>query len=126
MYVGLAACEYSSQSSLSAHIFDSPYMRAVWNETNIIISVTNDLLSLRKELRQGCIESIVPLTCASGLAVQDAVAEATRKLEASKHRFNKAATSLIDRYARDERSLYQLSAFVEVCKCNCVGNLMWR
>ena len=126
VYIGIAMGEYANKSSLTSYIFETFHMQTIWNETNKIISITNDLLSLRKELRQGCIDSMIPLSCATGKSAQDAIIDATNELKVAKDRFDNAAAGLIAGCGSDKALLRQLSAFIEVCRSNCVGNLIWR
>jgi hypothetical protein len=126
VYISSAAGEYSISCHLPRRIVCSGAMKALWNETNIIISITNDLLSLRKEIRQGCVNSIVPLTFAATNDVQTAITATVEALKASKERFDYAATDLLTA-SQDDQDLYpEINRFIEVQRSNCVGNLLWR
>ena len=105
---------------------DSPERQAIWDETNLIISVTNDILSLKKEIKQGCINTIILLATASGKSVQDSIIEAVDVLRKSKARFDIAAESLVAIHGNAENVVSQIRAFIEVCRSNRVGNLVWR
>jgi hypothetical protein len=61
-YITSAASDFSMgcDSALPLEVMQCSAMKALWDETNIIISITNDNLSLRKETKLGCIDSIVP------------------------------------------------------------------
>ena len=100
-------------------------MQAIWDEKNIMISITNDLLSLRKEVLQGSIESHVPLACAPGATVHIAVTQAVEELQASKDRFEDASIHLIDGHKHEYWLFWQLKDFGGICRNNCVGNLIW-
>ena len=126
VYIGIAACEYSTGSRLDNRVYDSPHMQIIWDETNFIISLVNDLLSLRKEIHQGCVESYVPLACASGKTVDDAITDATRELRLSRCRLEIAAAALKDFCETDGILPCQVEEYIGVCKSNCVGNLAWR
>ncbi|KAF1913064.1 isoprenoid synthase domain-containing protein [Ampelomyces quisqualis] len=116
--------------AMNIHICDSvmrkdTMIKSITDETIINISIVNDLLSLRKEISKGCIDSIVPIYCAQGMSVQNAVNEAVRALEASKSRFDKAAQSLSVAAQQDPLKYKHVSEWVEGCQSLCMGNLVW-
>jgi len=126
VYIGSAAGEYSISSCIPDTLMRSDAaMQAIWDETNVIISITNDLLSLRKEMQLDCIDSIVPLLFASTGDVQRAISEAVGSLRAARERFDKAAEELMARRYEDEEIRSQVEQFIEVQRSNCVGNLVW-
>jgi hypothetical protein len=126
VYIGTAAGEYSLSQQLPSEVMNWRSMQAVWDETNVIISITNDLLSLRKEMKLGCIDSIVPLTFASTINLQQAISESVAALQASKERFDVAASTLLARTDLEDVTYKQVQAFIQVQRSNCVGNLIWR
>lgn len=131
VYIGSAAGEFSmgSSSPIPSHLMQCSAMQALWDETNIIISITNDLLSLRKEMRLGCIDSIIPLTFASTRDIRMALELSITALRASKTRFEDAAKTLLQEARCNEDSeefTRQLEQFIDVQRSNCVGNLVWR
>ncbi|KAI0382052.1 hypothetical protein F5Y04DRAFT_280286 [Hypomontagnella monticulosa] len=100
-------------------------MRALWYHTNIMISVINDVLSLRKEIRLGCIDNIVPVIFASTNNLREAVSLSVAALRAAKEGFDEAAKDLLTERAEREESYKHIQAFIEVERSNCVGNLIW-
>ncbi|TAQ83097.1 hypothetical protein B7494_g8579 [Chlorociboria aeruginascens] len=126
VYIGVSMGEFANRRTLPKEITDSKTMRRIWDETNVIISITNDLLSLRKEIRLGCVDSVVPLTCATGVDVEVAIQEAVRQLEESKRRLDEAAVEL-EAENRSQSPLVQdnVRRFIRVCQTNCTGNLIW-
>jgi hypothetical protein len=126
VYIGTAAGEFSMSSCLPSHIMDCSAMRAVWDETNVMISITNDLLSLRKEMRFGCVDSVVPLTFAATGNLDKAVLKSVGALRASRARFDEAAAALLAREYPDDETRCLVEGFVQVQRSNCVGNLVWR
>ncbi|KAI1812483.1 isoprenoid synthase domain-containing protein [Poronia punctata] len=125
VYITSAVGEYSMATRLPAEIMGSVAMRELWDETNIIISITNDLLSLRKEIRLGCIDSFVPLTFASTQDIDEAVSLAVTALRASKARFDQAAQSLLTMTGVTKDIHKQVEDFIQIQRSNCVGNLVW-
>ncbi|KAL9115819.1 MAG: hypothetical protein Q9227_000187 [Pyrenula ochraceoflavens] len=126
VYTAMALVEYSTMSHLPRMILDAPLMQVICDETTVIIAVTNDILSLKKEIEDGSVGSIVPLTTASGKSVQESVDEAVDILEKSRHRFDKAAEDLLASSGATAVTRNSLSSFIDVCRSNCVGNLIWR
>ncbi|KAK5988014.1 Sesquiterpene cyclase hepA [Cladobotryum mycophilum] len=125
VYIGTAAGEYSIASRIPTEVMRSPPMQALWDETNVIISVTNDLLSLRKEVNIGCIDSIVPLTFASTHNLKQAISNSVEALRASRRRFDVAAKALLTRGYDSDEARNQVEKFIQVQRSNCVGNLAW-
>lgn len=128
VYIGTAVGEYSISSSLPLYIISHESMRAIWNETNTMISITNDLLSLKKEMKLGCVDNVVSLTFASTNDIRRAIDESVVALRDSKLRFDRAADILASVAAclGDEQVCRQVTNFMRVQRSNCVGNLVWR
>ncbi|KAI0002390.1 isoprenoid synthase domain-containing protein [Xylariaceae sp. FL0662B] len=125
VYIGSAAGEYSIAARLPSAVMDGHAMRALWDETNVIISITNDLLSLRKEISLDCIDSIVPLTFTSTNDLQEAMALSVAALRTSKERFDEAAKVLLAGIGERQEVYRQVLKFIQVQRSNCVGNLVW-
>ncbi|KAJ2990753.1 hypothetical protein NUW58_g2797 [Xylaria curta] len=117
--------EYSMGACLPQEVMDSDPMRAIWDETNTIVSVANDLLSLKKEMRLGCIGSIVPLTFTSTNNLDEAISLSVGVLAASKKRFDEAAKELLAGIPKTEELYQQVQEFIQVQRSNGVGNLIW-
>ncbi|KAF4121953.1 hypothetical protein GMORB2_1793 [Geosmithia morbida] len=126
VYIGSAAGEYSASLCIPAGIMRSPPMQAIWDETNIMISITNDLLSLMKEMRLGCIDSVVPLTFMITRNIPQAISKTIEVLQQSKARFDAASKEVIEQQCGDDFLRQEVSEFIQVQRSNCVGNLVWR
>ncbi|KAI0400193.1 isoprenoid synthase domain-containing protein [Xylaria palmicola] len=124
VYIGTASAEFSLGIRLPPKIMRSESMTAIWRQTNIIISITNDLLSMRKEIERGCIDSLVPLVFASSDDTGIATSQAIQLLEAAKAQFDRSATALIREGIQAGYSV-EVQRFIEVQRSNCVGNLIW-
>lgn len=125
VYISSAVGEYAMGAPIPPAVVRSAPMQGVWDETNAIISVTNDLLSLRKEMKMDSIDSIVPLTFASTNNVHQAISQSVAALRASKARFDVAAEALLALPCKDGVR-GPLEEFIAVQRSNCVGNLVWR
>lgn len=126
VYVTCAVGEFAMSSRLPPVVMRCKHMETIWQETNVIISITNDLVSLKKEMRLDCLDSVVPLTFALTNDIQDAVSKSLVALRSSKDRFDQAAKALLSEQTEDEKTYHEVQDFIEVQRSNCVGNLIWR
>ncbi|KAK2589502.1 hypothetical protein QQS21_012823 [Conoideocrella luteorostrata] len=155
--VGLcsAMIEYVNHTTIPVDVATSLQMQIIWHETNMIVSIVNDVLSLKKELRKDGIDSLVPLTVAAGTPPQEAISRAVADIRSCVLRFDKAANTLIQGKGEqrsswgglfevlsslwrlrgpetdidsveEKRSRDALEAFVATSRQNCTGNLAWR
>ncbi|KAI8954414.1 hypothetical protein F4801DRAFT_502361 [Xylaria longipes] len=93
-------------------------------QTSIIVSITNDLLSMRKETERGCIDSLISLAFTSSDDTETVISQSIQALQDAKEQFERAATELI-REAGQENCSEEVQKFIEVQRSNCVGNLVW-
>ena len=126
VYIGTAVGEYATGMPVPPGVMRSAAVQGVWDETNVIISITNDLMSLRKEMKLDGIDSIVPLTFSTTGNVQQAVSQSVDALRASKERFDTAAEACLALCRDDDAVRGPVEAFIETQRSNCVGNLVWR
>lgn len=125
-YVTSGTGEFSLSSQFPLVVMSCKHMKDISNETNVTIWITNDLVSLEKEMRLDCIDSVVPLTFALTNDIQEAISKSPGALRSSQDRFDQAAKALLSEQAEDERTCQKVESFVEAQKSNCVGNLIWR
>ncbi|KAI9725876.1 MAG: hypothetical protein M1828_002505 [Chrysothrix sp. TS-e1954] len=112
---------------LPKSIMDHPDMSKLWDQTNIIISTVNDVLSLKKEIARGAIDSLIPLLYAKTGDVQAAVDELTIFLIKTIKSFEETAQKFPAQVlASDAKSLQALQNFIDGCRYYCTGNLRWR
>ncbi|KAI0602634.1 terpenoid synthase [Biscogniauxia sp. FL1348] len=138
--VCLAVHEHALGIRLPREVLDSEPMKIIWHETNVIISIMNNIFSLKKEIEQDQVDSLIPLLTqqqqqqlgGSG-AVQSAVDEATAMVTASVRRFEAAERDLLlllpgggQEEKEEEEARYDIRAFVDSCKYACTGNMNWR
>lgn len=82
-------------AELPAYLREHGSMKILWDETSIGISLSNDILSLKKELRSDGVLSAIPLAVNAGLALQPAVDEALVILRHSISRLSAAAERIV-------------------------------
>ncbi|KAF5516045.1 Presilphiperfolan-8-beta-ol synthase [Colletotrichum siamense] len=117
--------EYAYRVSLPIKLLTDPYMKVVWDKTNIIIWATNDLLSLKKEVGQQSVDSIVPLLFRQFGSLDLAVSMVVETIEKAVEDFDYAAYILTERYSGDESLIGNLKTYINACRLNCTGNLNW-
>ncbi|MCJ1312340.1 hypothetical protein MMC25_006014 [Agyrium rufum] len=111
---------------LPSSTLDGAEMRLLWDQTNIIISTVNDMLSLKKEIANGSVESLIPLLYASSGDVQVAMNQTTLFLIASIREFDETAKLLYrSNYVSRAVDEKLLTKFIDGCRFYCTGNLTW-
>ncbi|KAF2467746.1 terpenoid synthase [Lindgomyces ingoldianus] len=110
---------------LPSHVINDADMRTLWDETNIIIWAVNDLLSLKKEVQQQTVDSLVPLLYHRFGNLQLAVSLIVEAVEKAVQNFDSTAETLMRRYSADEKIARKLKAHIEANQYNCTGNLFW-
>ncbi|KAH7389368.1 isoprenoid synthase domain-containing protein [Phaeosphaeria sp. MPI-PUGE-AT-0046c] len=122
----VAAQEYAMNIRINDTVMRTDRrINAITNETIINIVIVNDLLSLKKEISKGCIDSLVPIYCAIGMSVQEAIETSVEALAMSKARFDAAARSLRASAQREPAKYKHVSEWIDGCQTLCVGNLEW-
>ncbi|KAF4831147.1 Pristinol synthase [Colletotrichum tropicale] len=117
--------EYAYRVSLPIKVLTDLYMKVVWDKTNIIIWATNDLLSLKKEMGQKTVDSIVPLLFREFGSLGLAVSMVVETIEKAVEDFDYAAYILTERYSGDKSLIGNLKTYINACRLNCTGNLNW-
>ncbi|KAF3804594.1 hypothetical protein GCG54_00012081 [Colletotrichum gloeosporioides] len=117
--------EYAYRVPLPIKMLADPYMKVIWDKTNIIIWATNDLLSLKKEVGQQTVDSIVPLLFRQFGSLDLAVSMVVETIEKAVEDFDYAAYILTERYSGDESLIGNLKTYINACRLNCTGNLNW-
>jgi len=132
VYVACAVGEYaidatrSAGSPLPTRLMESAARQSIWDETNVIISLQNDLVSLKKEMKVGGIDNFVPLVYVCTGDVQQAIELSMHALQTSRERFEAAAQQLLALSSEENDELMlSVHAYIEVMRSNCVGNLNW-
>ncbi|KAK5653827.1 hypothetical protein OQA88_7986 [Cercophora sp. LCS_1] len=75
---------------------DSPEMKVVWDETDYVIIIGNDILSAKKELAAGCVHNAVPVMFHQGQPLSAVIPLLIKRLEESRDRFDDAAFKVLE------------------------------
>jgi hypothetical protein len=125
--VCLALNEFSWENMhLPAGFYADKDVKSIMRYTNTIISATNDLLSIKKEIKRDAIDSLIPIIFYHVGDIQKAVDEVVTFVAVEIVNMDKAAASLFESYeAADEGMRRQVKDFVDGCKHYTTGNLTW-
>ncbi|KAI0169403.1 isoprenoid synthase domain-containing protein [Hypoxylon sp. FL1284] len=99
-------------------------MQVVWDETNVIISTVNDMLSAKKEIAQSQVDTLIPLLVVRLGSVQAAVDYATDTVRSSIQRLEAAEKDMLSRYEADPK-VQDIQRYIDGCKVACTANLKW-
>jgi hypothetical protein len=127
VYVCIAMNEFSWEDmDLPAEFRDDDDVKSICKHTNTIVSATNDLLSLKKEVDRDGIESLVPILFFHLGDMERAVAEVVAFIGTEIAKMDVAAAALSSRYkSADDDIRQQVENFVLGCKHYATGNLTW-
>ncbi|KAL1594623.1 hypothetical protein SLS60_010384 [Paraconiothyrium brasiliense] len=125
--VCLALNEFSwGNMHLPTDFYDDESVKGIIQYTNTIISATNDLLSIKKEIKRDAIDSLIPIIFHHVGDIQMAVDEVVAFIGAEIKNLDRAAEALFERYEGEEEELRrQVRDFVDGCKHYATGNLTW-
>ncbi|CAG8949918.1 hypothetical protein HYFRA_00004248 [Hymenoscyphus fraxineus] len=123
--VCLAITEYCYGMEIPEHVMRGEKMRLLWDETNIIISTSNDILSIKKEIAQEQVDTLIPLLTQRHGSPQAAIDAAFEILSASVKSFEAVSKDLYAQYSEDQYLLLKLEKFIRGCRYACTGNLNW-
>ena len=123
----LALNEFSWEDmDLGREFHDDEDVRRIRRYTNTIVSAVNDLLSLRKEVQRGGVDSLVPILVYRGGDVHKAVEEVVEFIGAEIEGMDRAAAALLRRYGMADRDVQrQVKNYVDGCKHYATGNVSW-
>jgi hypothetical protein len=123
--VCLALSEFACRIVLPSEIMIDPDMTTIWDATNIIICIMNDILSFKKEFAQGQVDSILPILFARHGSMDAALSISVDLIVQSIRSIDNSAERLLQQYGKDLILRRDLRAFIDSCKYACTGNLSW-
>lgn len=99
-------------------------MDEMMHQINVMISITNDILSLKKELAAGTPDSIIPILWQQSGNLQEAVNKACEMLKEARSLFDESECRMFSDLL--DLPLSSKKRYAEMCKTNCTGNVNWR
>ncbi|EXF76346.1 hypothetical protein CFIO01_12525 [Colletotrichum fioriniae PJ7] len=120
-----ALAEFASGSTWPAHVVNSQPYKMILESVSIITGLTNDLLSLNKELRKGRTLNAVPVRYWNGKDGNDlesAVGEVVEEIDKAIKQLDVCERRLINQSLADADAIREVTATL---KTICTGNLTW-
>lgn len=122
----LTLLEICEQVQLPAEIRADPNMQKLLDQVNIIVLVTNDILSLKCKIARGNVDNLIALLSLSNPTLDSAVSVALSILDAAKQDFDETARILVAEHVQDGLPNAELESMIKTYKATCAGNLVWR
>lgn len=144
----VAMIELQIDAELPAEIIESTELQQLWRETVVLVWLTNDIVSAKKELAEGFVENLVALLSIETGKAQDGIDRTMDLVHASVKRLNEIAKVIDEKFgslseagvnlkksdngvkAAPDRSSKtvgeQVKLFVEACQLLVTGSLSWR
>ncbi|KAI0418367.1 terpenoid synthase [Xylaria grammica] len=124
--VCLALNDYTNGFTLPEDIMLDDFMKIIWHEANIIVSVMNDVVSIKKEIVQSQVDSLLPLLFLRYGSIQTALDHAVHIVSSSIGRLETAERDILNRYSTATAETQEkLRLHIKACKLACTGNLNW-
>ncbi|KAK8115327.1 Terpene synthase [Apiospora kogelbergensis] len=117
--------EYMVGATIPKEAYHHEAMEVLWHETNVNISVTNDILSMKKEIAQSQVDSLVPLLFLRLGSLQAAVDHGGEMVKTSIRRIEEAEKDILAKYPEESKSRQALKGYIDGCKYACTANLNW-
>ncbi|KAB8206260.1 isoprenoid synthase domain-containing protein [Aspergillus parasiticus] len=118
---------FADGNDIPRDIMTDPKMISLWYEVNMNMSLSNDLLSLHKEIKHSDIDSMVPvLVSARGLTVRQAVKETEAEINRNMEGFDQIANALLEeiKLAHPEK-VDEVPSYIVECHYNQMANVLW-
>jgi hypothetical protein len=117
---------WKETSSLPLEFYSDGDVKELMKYTNTIVSATNDLVSVKKEVKRGATDSLLPITFFRVGDVQMAVSEIVAFIASEIKNMDELVASLFRRYeSADENMKRMVKDYVDCCKHYVTGNWEW-
>ncbi|KAI2638861.1 terpenoid synthase [Hypomontagnella submonticulosa] len=123
--VCMATIEYAYGISLPEGVMEDEVMEQIWHEASLVICAANDIFSVKKEVEQSQVDSLVPLLCIQLGSVQEAMNRAVEIVRSAIERFDTAEKQILDRYSATPEVQNDIRKFIDGCKYACTANINW-
>nr|WFJ08646.1 sesquiterpene cyclase [Spiromastix sp.] len=124
VYPTLDLIPFASPLEISAELLDHEAIQTIRYHVVRIVSLTNDLFSIRKEIKDSQFDNIIPLLMLrKGMDVQEAADYTVSLIEESYAAVNAAEKRLPE---LDGKAKADLDAYVDQCKDQATGSVYWH
>ncbi|GAW23551.1 hypothetical protein ANO14919_131150 [Xylariales sp. No.14919] len=123
--VALGLMEYAYGVDSGDSLRRNPTLRAIWDETNRITSISNDILSIKKEIDNEQTDSLIPLLALQLGSVQKAIDQAVEMVRSSIARIDGLEKEILEENASDGPACEAIGKFIGACKIAYTGNANW-
>ncbi|KAI0405461.1 terpenoid synthase [Xylaria palmicola] len=123
--VCLAINEYTTGHTMPEEIMKSDSMQTIWHETNMIISTSNDIISIKKEIALSQADTLIPLLFLKSRSIQGAIDEAAAIVSKSIERLETAEDKILSHYSGSPKTQEMIRDHINACKLACTANLNW-
>ncbi|KAK0636731.1 isoprenoid synthase domain-containing protein [Bombardia bombarda] len=110
---------------LPSWVTDLDEMKTIEREQDYLISIYNDILSIKKEIANNSVNSMVPILYLSGVPWEEIVQRISKELLASGERFDQAAESLLQKTAGDAQLNESVRQVLHSIRTSCTGTIQY-
>lgn len=114
---------YATQERLPAAVSSAPEVDHMWTQVRILLSLLNDMLSLKKELRTNCIINAVAAIMKPDMTLDMVVSELEERMGLAVKEFDDAAGKLLNKTESQEELQSLVKRYVDGCRAIVVGTL---
>lgn len=114
---------YATQERLPAAVSSAPEVDQMWTQVSILLSLLNDMLSLKKELRTNCIINAVAAIMEPDMTLGMVVSELEERMGLAVNEFDDAASKLLNKTEAQEELQSLVKRYVHGCRAIVVGTL---
>ncbi|KAI0410653.1 isoprenoid synthase domain-containing protein [Xylaria grammica] len=123
--ITMGLMEYAYGIDLGDSLRSNPILRAMLEEANLVTSISNDILSIKKEIDNGQTDSLVPLLTLQLGSVQKAIDQAVKTVRSSIARIDALEKEILEEYSSDGPAREAIGKFIGGCKIACTANTNW-
>ncbi|KAM0440209.1 hypothetical protein ACHAQK_006007 [Fusarium lateritium] len=114
---------YATQERLPTAVSSAPEVDQMWTQVCVLLSLLNDMLSLKKELRTNCVINAVAAIMKPGMTLDMVVTELEERMRLAVQEFDDAADKLLGKTGSQEELQPLVKRYVDGCRAIVTGTL---
>ena len=118
-----ALVEHATSDELPPLIADSVYRVEIWNQVCILLTLLNDMLSLKKELASDCVINAVSALLSLEKDLAAVIGDLKGKMREAVEKFDRAAESLLKLVKDDAEQTGVVRRHIDGCRAIVTGTL---